>query len=57
MKQTSTDTLTEALTTDQVVRILLKQCPRLSKSEARAYLELNDWEMDDALENAREDGF
>jgi hypothetical protein len=46
-----------ALTTDQVVSILLKNCPKLSKSEARAYLELNDWDIADAVTNALEDGF
>lgn len=46
-----------ALTTDQVVRILLKKCPTMSKSEATAYLELNEWGIADAIANAQEDGF
>jgi len=46
-----------ALTTDQVIRVLLKEFPKLSASEAKAYLELNDWDLVGATENAREDGF
>lgn len=46
-----------ALTTDQVVRFLLNECPGLSKSEANAYLELNDWELNEAVRNAKADGF
>lgn len=46
-----------ALTTDQVVSILLKNCPKLSKSEARAYLELSDWDIAEAVTKALEDGF
>jgi LysM repeat protein len=46
-----------ALTSDQVVDVLLKECPDLSNSEAKAYLELNDWELCEALQNAKDDGF
>jgi hypothetical protein len=46
-----------ALTTGQVIRVLRKVCPNMAESEAKAYLELNDWDLGDALENAREDGF
>jgi LysM repeat protein len=46
-----------ALTTDQVVRLLLKECPTLSITEANAYLELNDWDFGEALQNANQDGF
>ena len=46
-----------ALTTGQVIRVLRQVCPKMSESEAKAYLELNDWDLGDALENAREDGF
>jgi hypothetical protein len=46
-----------ALTTDQVLRLLLKECPSMSLTEAKAYMELNDWDFDVALENAKEDGF
>jgi hypothetical protein len=45
-----------ALTSDQVVHLLLKECPDLSKFEARAYLELNDWDLSAALQNAHDDG-
>jgi LysM repeat protein len=51
------DNVPHALTTDQVVTILLKNCPKLSKSEAKAYLELNDWDIAEAVTNALEDGF
>ena len=47
--------LPHALTTEQVIMLLRKECPTLSKSEARAYLELNDWEISEALENAHDD--
>lgn len=46
-----------ALTTDQVVQLLLNECSGLSKNEANAYLELNDWDFSEALHNAQEDGF
>jgi LysM repeat protein len=46
-----------ALTSDQVVDLLLKECPDMSSSEAKAYLELNDWELSEALQNAKNDGF
>mmetsp|Transcript_6977 Transcript_6977/g.14214 ORF Transcript_6977/g.14214 Transcript_6977/m.14214 type:complete len:199 (+) Transcript_6977:2037-2633(+) len=46
-----------ALTQDQVVRLLVKECHDISKSEARAYLMMNDWDLPEALENAHEDGF
>jgi hypothetical protein len=36
---------------------LLRSCPKLSKSEAKCYLEMNDWNVNDAFLNAREDGF
>lgn len=39
------------------LRQLQSKCPSLHKSEAKCYLELNDWSVDKALENAREDGF
>jgi LysM repeat protein len=54
---TTAEGLPLALTSDQVVRLLLKDCPELSSNEAKAYLELNDWELSNALQNARDDGF
>jgi hypothetical protein len=36
---------------------LLRSCPKLSESEAKCYLEMNDWNVNDAFLNAREDGF
>jgi hypothetical protein len=49
----------EPLTQGQVVDILLKECrgTSISRSEARAYLMLNDWDLTEALTNAHEDGF
>jgi LysM repeat protein len=49
--------LPRALTTEQVIQVLIKDCPGLSRTEANAYLELNDWEISEALKNAKEDGF
>ena len=45
------------LTQSQVVDILLKECRFMSRSEARAYLMLEDWDLKEALRNAHEDGF
>eukprot|EP00339_Tiarina_fusa_P019389 CAMPEP_0117031322 /NCGR_PEP_ID=MMETSP0472-20121206/22528_1 /TAXON_ID=693140 ORGANISM="Tiarina fusus, Strain LIS" /NCGR_SAMPLE_ID=MMETSP0472 /ASSEMBLY_ACC=CAM_ASM_000603 /LENGTH=182 /DNA_ID=CAMNT_0004739627 /DNA_START=95 /DNA_END=643 /DNA_ORIENTATION=+ len=39
------------------IQRLCRSCPGLSKSEARCYLELNDWDAKEALLNARDDGF
>jgi hypothetical protein len=39
------------------VQRLRRSCPGLSKSEARCYLELDDWDAKEALLNARDDGF
>lgn len=39
------------------IRHLLKAYPTMSSSEAKCYLELNDWDVEAALENAKEDGF
>lgn len=39
------------------IQKLLKTCPDLSRSEAKCYLELNDWNLDEALCNAADDGF
>jgi hypothetical protein len=36
---------------------LLQSCPSLSHSEAKCYLELNDWNLKEALSDAKEDGF
>ena len=51
------DDAPRALTQDEVVGILLKECRSMNRSEARAYLMLNDWDFAKALENACEDGF
>jgi len=46
-----------SLTQSQVIQILLKDCRDMSRSEARAYLMLNDWDLNEALQNAHDDGF
>ncbi len=48
---------TQQVTPAQSIRSLLLNLPALSQSEAKCYLELNDWNLDKALQNAREDGF
>lgn len=47
----------KGLSQTEVVGVLLRECPKMSRSEARAYLMLNDWDLNLAIENAREDGF
>lgn len=47
----------EPLTQSEVVELLLKECRSMSRSEARAYLMLSDWEFTEALEDARAEGF
>jgi len=47
----------QPLTRSQVVAVFLDECRGASRSEARAYLMLNDWDLAAALENAQEDGF
>jgi hypothetical protein len=44
-------------TPDEKLQQLRRSCTNLSKSEAKCYLELNDWNYKEALSNAREDGF
>jgi hypothetical protein len=39
------------------MRMLQRKCPSLHKTEAKCYLELNDWSVEKALENAHDDGF
>ena len=41
----------------QKILQLLRSCPKLSESEAKCYLEMNDWNVNEAFLNAREDGF
>jgi hypothetical protein len=41
----------------QSIRRLQLELPSLSNSEAKCYLELNDWNLVAAMENARDDGF
>ena len=48
---------TRPLTQSEVVGLLLKECKTMARSEARAYLMLSEWDLAEALENAREDGF
>lgn len=48
---------TKQATPAQTIRRLLLNLPTLSQSEAKCYLELNDWNFEKALENARDDGF
>jgi LysM repeat protein len=40
----------------KIVR-LLNSCRDLTRIEAQCYLELNDWSLEEALNNARDDGF
>lgn len=47
----------EPLTRSEVVNIVRKECRNLSINEAKAYLMLNDWNLSEALENAKEHGF
>jgi hypothetical protein len=47
----------QPLTRSQVVGVFLDECRGASRSEARAYLMMNDWDLAAALENAQEDGF
>jgi hypothetical protein len=46
----------QTVTASDKVRMLQNKCPSLHKTEAKCYLELNDWSFEKALENAREDG-
>jgi len=46
-----------SLTKNEVIKIIRKECRSISLSEAKAYLMLNDWDLSEALENAKEDGF
>mmetsp|Transcript_23006 Transcript_23006/g.66019 ORF Transcript_23006/g.66019 Transcript_23006/m.66019 type:complete len:181 (+) Transcript_23006:58-600(+) len=39
------------------IQALQRSCRNLHKTEAKCYLELNDWDVEKALENAKEDGF
>eukprot|EP00535_Pseudo-nitzschia_heimii_P000096 CAMPEP_0197183540 /NCGR_PEP_ID=MMETSP1423-20130617/7872_1 /TAXON_ID=476441 /ORGANISM="Pseudo-nitzschia heimii, Strain UNC1101" /LENGTH=201 /DNA_ID=CAMNT_0042634125 /DNA_START=101 /DNA_END=706 /DNA_ORIENTATION=+ len=57
LKIPSKDAVAAELTQDQVVDVLLKECRSMSRSEARAYLMLEDWDLNEALRNAHEDGF
>jgi LysM repeat protein len=44
-------------TTTSKVNSVLRVCPGMAKSEAKCYLELNDWDLEQAVSNARQDGF
>ena len=39
------------------IKTLHQMYPKMSKSEAKCYLELNDWDLSKAIQNASEDGF
>mmetsp|Transcript_68709 Transcript_68709/g.192666 ORF Transcript_68709/g.192666 Transcript_68709/m.192666 type:complete len:191 (+) Transcript_68709:95-667(+) len=58
-KQMASTTTSGRITPAQKIRQLqLGFAPSsLSTSEAKCYLELNDWDVDKAMENARDDGF
>jgi hypothetical protein len=45
------------VTPQHQMRLLKKACPQLSQTETKCYLELNDWNLKEALANAKEDGF
>lgn len=45
------------MTQSEVTMVLLKECKGIKRTEATAYLMLSDWDLAEALENAREDGF
>jgi len=47
----------EPLSQIEIVSLLLDKCKCMSSSEARAYLMLSDWDFNEALDNARDDGF
>jgi len=53
---TSSSSSSFASVADKLKRLQAK-CPSLHKTEAKCYLELNDWDIEKALENAKEDGF
>jgi hypothetical protein len=44
-------------TEKDAVSILRRKCHGMSASEAKAYLMLSDWNLTEAIENAKEDGF
>jgi hypothetical protein len=44
-------------TAEQKLAKMQRSCPRLSKTEAKSYLELNDWDINEAFKDAHEDGF
>jgi hypothetical protein len=46
-----------SMTQSELTGVLLKECQGMKRTEATAYLMLSDWDLAEALENAREDGF
>jgi len=46
-----------SMTQSEVIMVLLKECKGMKRTEATAYLMLSDWDLAEALENARGDGF
>jgi hypothetical protein len=47
----------EALAPHNLVRKLIKSCPKLSRTEAHCYMDLNDGDLTRAIRQAKEDGF
>ena len=47
----------KALNKSQVEAALLKECRSMSRTEARAYLMLSDYDLAEAFQNAHDDGF
>lgn len=47
----------QGLSQNELVGILLRRCSGMSRSEAKAYLMLSDWDLNEALTDAKEDGF
>jgi len=45
------------LSHNELVSILLRRCSGMARNEAKAYLMLSDWDLNEALKDAKEDGF
>jgi len=56
-QQEERSTPSASLTPAQKMQRLRHAFPRLATTEAKCYLELNDWNVEQAIENAQEDGF
>jgi LysM repeat protein len=51
------DVIPTALTDGQVISLLQRQFVNMTSTEARAYMELSDWELDQAVQAAADDNF